>query len=475
MGRREQGIFPGLAAQGVGEKMSLKKSQVRSLGKILPEDGLLFNPAEKLIYGTDAGRRFAMPWAVVLPETVDQVRQIMHWAGQERVPVIPRARGTNVVSACVPQAGGIVLSCLKLGRILSLSSRDFTAHVQPAVITHELQQAAAAKGLFYPPDPASVRVCSIGGNIATNAGGMRAVKYGVTRDYVLGLEVVLPGGELIRTGGTVHKNVVGLDLTSLMVGSEGCLGVVVGAWLKLLPRPAHAATMLACFENEEQALESVDQIFGAGLLPCALEFLPREVLHCLSAYSGMPWPDKAGAALMVQCDGLKGSVRQEMTEARKRLKEAVYVDEAENSDQERIWELRRLINPASFRLGSGKASDDVSIPRGSLLKAMQGIRRIAGRYSLQVLAFGHAGDGNLHVNFMYDHTRQNIQKEVQRARAELLDLVLGLEGSMSGEHGVGLAKRGFLNRQPGPAALEIMHGIKKVLDPDGILNPGKAI
>lgn len=455
--------------------MSLKKSQVRALGKILPEDGLLFNPAEKLIYGTDAGRRFAMPWAVVLPETVQQVREIMHWAGHQRVPVIPRARGTNVVSACVPQAGGIVLSCLKLNRIMSLSSRDFTAHVQPGVITHELQQAAGAKGLFYPPDPASVRICSIGGNIATNAGGMRAVKYGVTRDYVLGLEVVLPGGELIRTGGQVHKNVVGLDLTSLMVGSEGCLGVVVGAWLKLLPRPEHAATMLACFESEEQALESVDNIFGAGLLPCALEFLPREVLQCLSAYSGMPWPDKAEAALIVQCDGLKSSVREEMAEVRKRLKEPVYSDEAEHGEQERIWELRRLISPASYRLGSGKASDDVSIPRGSLLEAMQGIRRIAGKYSLQVLVFGHVGDGNLHVNFMYDDKLQNVQKDVQRAREDLLDLVLGLRGSMSGEHGVGLAKRRFLNRQPGPAALEIMRRIKKVFDPDGLLNPGKAI
>ncbi len=455
--------------------MTLKKSQVKSLGRILPRDGLLLNPAEKLIYGTDAGRRFAMPLAVVLPETVQQVREIMRWAVQERVPVIPRARGTNVVSACVPQAGGIVLSCLKLNRIISISRRDFTAHVQPGVITHELQQAAAAKGLFYPPDPASVRICSIGGNIATNAGGMRAVKYGVTRDYVLGLEVVLPGGELMITGGKVHKNVVGLDLTSLMVGSEGCLGVVVGAWIKLLPLPGYSATILACFENEDQALESVDQIFGAGLLPCALEFLPREVLHCLSVYSGMPWPDNTGAALVVQCDGLKSSVRQEIAEVRKRLKDPVYIDEAAKSEQERIWELRRLINPASYRLGSGKASDDVSIPRGSLAEAMQGIRRIAGNYSLQVLAFGHAGDGNLHVNFMYDDTKQDMQKAARKARIELLELVLGLGGSMSGEHGVGLAKRRFLNRQPGPGALEIMRGVKKVFDPHGILNPGKAI
>ncbi|WP_291322625.1 FAD-linked oxidase C-terminal domain-containing protein [Desulfonatronospira sp.] len=453
--------------------MSLKKSQIKSLGRILPQDCLLLTPPEKLIYGTDAGRRFAMPWAVVLPKTVQQVRMVMHWALQERVPVIPRARGTNVVSACVPHTGGIVLSCLRLNRIVSISNRDFTACVQPGVITYELQEAARVRGLFYPPDPASVRVCSIGGNIATNAGGMRAVKYGVTRDYVLGLEVVLPGGELLMTGARVHKNVVGLDLTSLMVGSEGCLGVVVGAWIKLLPLPQYAATMLACFENEEHALESVDNIFGAGLLPAALEFLPREVLECLSGYADMPWPHNAGAALVIQCDGLEGSVKQEMAALRQSLANPVYSDEAEHKEQERIWELRRLINPASFRLGTGKASDDVSVPRGSLLQAIRGIRRIAGDNSLQVLVFGHVGDGNLHVNFMYDDSLQGIELHIRSAREELMDLVLGLGGSISGEHGVGLSKKPFSGRQPGALALEYMRGIKRVFDPENILNPGK--
>lgn len=414
-----------------------------------------------------------MPWAVVRPGSVDQVREIMRWAGKEKVPVIPRARGTNVVQACVPHRGGIVLSCLKLNRILSLDSRDFTAHVQPGVITHELQQAALARNLFYPPDPASVRVCTIGGNINTNAGGMRALKYGVTRDYVLGLEAVLPGGELIRTGARVHKNVVGLDLTSLMVGSEGTLGIIVSAWLKLLPRPQCSATLLACFSQEAHALNTVDSIFAAGVLPSAMEFLPREVLQCLSGYASMPWPAGTGAALIIQSDGTGPGVEEEMSRIRLALEKPLHVDLARQEDEERIWEFRRLINPASFRLGPDKASDDVTVPRGRILEAVEGIRAVAREHSLPVLVFGHVGDGNLHTNFMYDSDIQGMRQKAGLARRDLISLVLGLGGSMSGEHGVGLSKRHFLSRQPGPAALRLMREIKKVFDPDNILNPEK--
>jgi len=451
----------------------LSKAQIKTLKSILPLDALLLTPQEKLIYGTDAGGRFAMPWAVVRPQTVDQVQQIMHWAEQERVPVIPRASATNVVSACVPHMGGIVMSCLKMNSILSVDQRDFTAHVQPGVITYELQQAVRAKSLFYPPDPASLRVCTIGGNISTNAGGMHAVKYGVTRDYVLGLEVVLPGGELIRTGGRVHKNVVGYDLTSLLVGAEGTLGVIVGAWLKLLPQPPCSATILVCFAEENQALDAVDKVFTTGMLPAALEFLPAEVLSCLSGYASMPWPESAGAALIIQVDGTEAKVKEEISLVCSKLTDTLHLEIARQKEQEHIWELRRLINPASFRLGPDKCSDDVCVPRSRILNAVQGIRSIADDYSLPVLVFGHVGDGNLHVNFMYDGSIQGMKNQVAGCRREMLRLVLELDGSISGEHGVGLSKRPFLTSQPGSGVLRLMRGIKKVFDPHNILNPEK--
>jgi len=455
-------------------KTCLSKFQLKALRDIFPGDSMSVVPAEMFIYGTDAGRNFSMPWAVVRPGSVLQVQELMRLAHQEKIPVIPRARGTNVVSACVPDQGGIVLSCLKMDKIISIEPDDFTALVQPGVITYELQQQAAALDLFYPPDPASNRISTIGGNIATNAGGMRAVKYGVTRDYVLGLEAVLPGGGIVKTGGRVHKNVVGLDLTRLLVGSEGTLGIIVKAWLKLLPRPEYSATVLACFEDEKKALKAVQDIFKSGFLPCALEFLPEEVMACLAGYGPVPWPDRAGSALIIQVDGTRPCVEQEIKKVQSAMKNVLHLDLALLEDEDRIWEIRRLINPASYSLGPDKVSDDVVVPRGKILEAVQGIRRISQKYDLSILAFGHIGDGNIHVNYMYDSSVQDQKEDVKAARQETLGLILGLGGSVSGEHGVGLSKRPFISLQLGPAEVELMHGIKKVFDPHDILNPGKA-
>ena len=446
---------------------------MKLLRDIFPGDSMTLAPEEMLIYGTDAGRQFSLPWAVVRPGEATQVQELMRLAHKDRIPVIPRARGTNVVGACVPDQGGIVLSCLRMNRIISLDSQDFTALVQPGVITGELARKAGSMGLFYPPDPASMRFSTIGGNIATNAGGMSAVKYGVTRDYVLGLELVLPGGDLISTGGPVHKNVVGLDLTRLMVGSEGTLGVIVNAWLKLLPAPEYRATMLVCFDNEDLALGAADDVFRRGILPCAMEFLPREVMGCLAEYGPVPWPGNSKSALIIKVDGLKTCVENHVEIIRRALKGPTHLDLALQDDDQRIWELRRLINPASFTLGPDKASDDVVVPRGKVLDAVRGIRNISGKYSLQILAFGHIGDGNLHVNYMYHASDPRLGAKVTAARREVLRLVLDLGGSISGEHGTGLSKRPFISWQLSPRELEVIRGIKKVFDPEGVLNPGK--
>ncbi|WP_028573758.1 FAD-binding oxidoreductase [Desulfonatronovibrio hydrogenovorans] len=453
----------------------LSRSSLKALASIFPGDALSLRPEEMLIYGTDAGKKFSMPWAVVRPERTEQVQELMALAQKERIPVIPRARGTNVVSACVPDQGGVVLSCLRMNKVLSIDPRSFTACVQPGVITHDLQKKVRSLGLYYPPDPASMKVSTIGGNIATNAGGMSAVKYGVTRDYVLGLEAVLPGGEIIRTGGRVHKNVVGLDLTRLFTGSEGGLGIIVKAWLKLLPAPEYSASILACFEDEVMALEGVSRIFESGILPCAMEFLPGEIMKCLAGYGPVPWPEDAGACLIIRVDGSVDGTRHQTERIRQSLQNTLYLDVAGQEDEERIWEMRRLINPASFSLGPDKVSDDVVVPRGVVLDAVQGIRAIARKYALNILAFGHIGDGNIHVNYMHDASQPGSGQRVDQARQEVLSLVLELEGSISGEHGVGLSKKPFLTRQVGPRELEIMRSIKKVFDPYNILNPGKGI
>ncbi|MFW6037760.1 MAG: FAD-binding oxidoreductase [Desulfonatronovibrio sp.] len=456
-------------------RTGLGRSQIKTLARIFPGDTMTLAPAEMLIYGTDAGRKFDMPWAVVRPENKEQVQELMRMAHKDRIPVIPRARGTNVVSACVPDQGGIILSCLNMDKILSLDADNFTALVQPGVITRDLQQEARRFGLFYPPDPASMRVSTIGGNIATNAGGMRAVKYGVTRNYVLGLEVVLPGGRLINTGSRVHKNVVGLDLTGLFTGSEGTLGIIVSAWLKLLPEPEYSATVLACFENETMALEGVRDIFKLGLLPCALEFLPAEVMTCLSAFGPVPWPENSQSALIVRVDGTTACVTNQVAQIKSVLKNTVFQDLAMQEDEERIWEIRRLINPASFSLGPDKVSDDVVVPRGKILSAVQNFQQTARKHGLNILAFGHVGDGNIHVNYMHNASDDKSRQAVDRARKEVLRTVLELGGSISGEHGVGLSKKPFISWQLGPDQIEIMKDLKKVFDPAGILNPGKGI
>jgi glycolate oxidase len=452
----------------------LSKSQLQSLGSIFSGESMTVVPAEMLIYGTDAGQRFSMPWAVVRPENTAQIQELMRLAQKDRIPVIPRARGTNVVSGCVPDQGGIVLSCLKMNQILSINPNDFTALVQPGAVTNDLRQKAQDLGLFYPPDPASMRVSTIGGNIATNAGGMNAVKYGVTKDYVLGLEVVLPGGEIINTGSRVHKNVVGLDLTRLLVGSEGTLGIIARAWLKLLPAPEYSATVLACFKNEEQAISAVHDVFGSGILPCALEFLPAEVMACLAGHGPVPWPERAGSALIIRVDGTRPCVEQEIKKVQSAMQNVLHLDLTLLEEEDRIWEIRRLINPASYSLGPDKLSDDVVVPRGKILEAVRGIRRISQKYDLSILAFGHIGDGNIHVNYMHDASVQDQKEKVKAARQETLGLILGLGGSMSGEHGVGLSKKPFITWQLGPGELEIMRGIKRIFDPENILNPGKA-
>jgi D-lactate dehydrogenase (cytochrome)/glycolate oxidase len=447
------------------------------LEKIFPGDAAVTSPEEMFVYGADASRRHAMPTAVVRPDTVEQIQALLAFAQAHRLPILPRGRATNTVGDCVPVTGGIVVSTARMHRILEIDPDDFVAVVEPGLVTGDLQAALAKERLFYAPDPASVKFSTIGGNASTCAGGMRAVKYGVTRDHILGLEVVLPGGELVHFGGRTHKNVVGLDFTRLFVGSEGTLGFITKLTVKLLPLPAATATLALAFASVDEALAAAGDVFRAGILPVALEFMAREAMAAVAKISPVPWPAEAGAVLLIRVDGSAEAVAADigLLKAATRPAGPVFSRAAvTREDEEALWELRRLLNPASFQAAPDKISDDVTVPRGRLRAAAAGIAAVAEELGLQILLFGHVGDGNLHVNIMHDAADSGERDRAQAARERILTLCLSLRGTLSGEHGVGLAKLPFLDRQLPPLERDLMTRVKAAFDPHGIMNPHKA-
>jgi D-lactate dehydrogenase (cytochrome)/glycolate oxidase len=449
----------------------------RALEKIFPGDAAVFSPEEMFVYGVDASRRHALPAAVVRPDNLEQVRALLALAQDKRLPVLPRGRATNTVGDCTPVAGGVVVSTARLNRIKDIDADDFVAVVEPGVVTADLQAEAAKKRLFYAPDPASVKFSTVGGNVATCAGGMRAVKYGVTRDHVLGLTAVLPGGEVVHCGRRTHKNVVGLDLARLFCGSEGTLGIITELTVKLLPLPAATATLALAFADVDAALTAAGDVFRAGILPVALEFMAREAMAAVAAISPVPWPETAGAALLIRLDGSPEAVAADLALLEAATKPAGPVwsrRAATPQDEEAVWEPRRLLNPASFKAAPDKISDDVTVPRGKLRAASAGIKAVADELSLKILLFGHVGDGNLHVNIMHDAANADERARAEAARERILSLALSLGGTLSGEHGVGLSKLPFIDRQLSPVERGLMARIKAAFDPYGIMNPGKA-
>jgi len=455
--------------------MGLGRNQRRFLRDTFPGDGCLLDAEAAAIFGTDASRLVGAPWAVVRPETEEQAVALLTWAHAGRVPLFPRARGTNVVGACVPLDGGVVVSTLRMNRVLDVDGNDFCAVVQPGVVTGDLQRELAARGLMYAPDPASVRVSTIGGNVATNAGGMRAVKYGVTREHVLGVRAVLPGGDVLRCGGRNHKNVVGLDLTRLFVGSEGTLGLFTELTLKLLPLPEATATVLAGYPGVDGALAASRAVLAAGILPAAMEFMAEAVLDAVARVGEVPWGPEVRAALLLRLDGGQDALVADLRRLDRVLGATgpVFLEHGMGADEERLWEVRRLINPASFTIAPDKMSDDITVPRGRVGQALERIRAVAGQAGLTIMTFGHLGDGNIHVNVMYDAAAGQTEAAANAKRA-ILAHVLALGGTMSGEHGVGLTKLPYLDEQLSPRERDLMRRIKAAFDPHGIMNPGKA-
>ncbi len=414
------------------------------------------------------------PNAAVQARDAADVQKVLAYSRQKRIPVVPRGAGSGKSGGALADRGGIVLSLERMNRIVEVSRDDMVCVVEPGVILERLQESVEAEGLFYPPDPNSQAMCSIGGNLAHNAGGPRALKYGVTRDYVLGVEAVLPTGELIKTGHRSWKGVAGYDLTQLLVGSEGTLAVIVKATLKLIPLPRSVATLLAFFPDEDKAALAVQKIFGAGLLPRACELLDGPTMRAVSPRAPFKFPEDVGGALIVEHDGNGDAVFEELARSGEMCTEAGATDVVaaqDDAQRRKIWETRRMISVAMTTIRPHKISEDVAVPRGQLVRMIERVRVIGDRYGLPTACYGHAGDGNLHVNLLFGSLEE--RQKSHAAVDDVLQAAIDLGGTITGEHGVGLAKRAFLGREQKPEVIALQKRLKQAFDPDNLLNPGK--
>jgi glycolate oxidase len=436
--------------------------------------------ADEEVVAAHAGDKWSAshrPEAVVFAESTADVVEVMKFAAGNGIPVTTRGAGVGYVGGCVPVRGGIALSVMRMNRILGLHPEDGVAVVQPGVITRDLQDAARAVGWEYPPDPASLKECSLGGNIATNAGGPRCLKYGVTRSYVLGLEVVLADGRVLRTGGRLHKNKTGFDLIGLFTGSEGMLGVITEATLRLIPKPAARAMLAAVFPEFAMAAAAVQAILNAGHLPSALEITDGFTLDAARKRLGAEVFPPGNAHLIVEIDGRAAAVTAEIEEIHALLENlgAAFIERApDEASCERIWQLRREFSYALRDTGLTKLNEDIVVPRSKLVDLVEFAARLQAQTCIPVACFGHAGDGNIHTNLMVgDYANPEVRQMAEHALDLLFTWVLENGGAITGEHGVGLAKKRWIDQALGAVSLDVHRAIKHALDAGDILNPGK--
>ncbi|MEZ5465801.1 MAG: FAD-linked oxidase C-terminal domain-containing protein [Lysobacteraceae bacterium] len=440
-------------------------------------DALLTDPGECLAYGYDNSRRRATPAAVVLPDNADQLQRLVQLCREHQMPITARGRGTNTTGASVPVEGGVVVSFERMNRILRISPDDRVAVVEPGVLNGDLQTALSEHGLFWPPDPTSAPYSSVGGNLACNAGGPRAVRWGSSRDNVLGLVAITGCGERIRCGAPTSKDSTGYDLSRLVVGSEGTLALIVEASLKLSAKPESRRSLRALYRDTESAARAVGQLMIQAELPSALEFMDAEAVRLARERGGADIPD-AGALLMIEVESAEGAVdaARDALETAARNDGLIAIDRADDAQQrESLWAARRALSPALRSVAPGKINEDVVVPVSRLAELVTRLQIFAQRHDTHVVSFGHAGNGNLHVNLLHDPADT---AQTQRALACLDDVfatVIELGGTLSGEHGIGLAKRDWMARAFDADTLATMRRVKAAFDPDGILNPGKVL
>ena len=455
----------------------MDKHIITKLQKIVGKDGVLSTPEDLAVYSYDGTFAEHWPDVVVLPRSTEQASQVVKFAAKEQIPVVTRGMGSGMAAASVPFNGGITLAMTRMNRILEIDEVNATAHVESGIVTADLQTAVEKRGLFYPPDPSSIKHSTIGGNIACNAGGPRCLKYGVTSDYVLGLTVVLADGRVLHTGGKCIKDVVGYDLTALFTGSEGTLGVITAALLRLVPRPRFARTALAEFSPLDDASRTVNAILAAGIVPATLELMDETAITCIEESMRLSLPLDVDAILLIETDGSdEAAVLREIEAIEGICQEygarqvKVARDESERS---KLWQARRSVSPALARRAPNKLGEDITVPRSAIPEAIRRIKAISAKHSLPIVIFGHAGDGNLHPNILFDKRDPEQWGKVEQMVAEEFAVALELGGTLSGEHGVGALKRPYLEQALGPVSIDIQKRIKAALDPANILNPGK--
>jgi glycolate dehydrogenase FAD-linked subunit len=455
----------------------LSASLAKELEQIVGADHVRRDVSSLAAYGVDALRIGHPADLVILPGSAQEIAAIARLCHEMRVPLVVRGAGTGYTGGAVPTSGGIVLSVERLNRILEIDEENLLAVVQPAVITGKLQEAVEARGLFYPPDPQSLKESSIGGNVAECAGGPRAFKYGVTKRYVLALQAVLPTGEIIRTGSKAVKNVVGYDLTQLLVGSEGTLAIITEITVRLIPKPPAVATLRACFPDVPSAVRAVTELLRRRVVPVTLELMDADSLQAVIDYVGERLaPDGTGALLLLEVDGFPEAIESEAhrVDAACRAAGAIEVLHAANEDERAaLWRVRRETSYALTTIAGLKLNNDVVVPRGRVPALMALVERLRSTHRLRIPCFGHAGDGNIHVNIMVSPEDADEIARAQQAVGELFEGVVALEGSISGEHGIGFSKAPYISLELSPEVIALSKRVKAAFDPHGILNPGK--
>jgi len=432
----------------------------------------------KRAYSYDATKERYIPWAVAFPKNEEEVRELLMYCNENLIPVVPRGAGSGFTGGALPVSGGVVLAFEKyMNKILEIDEKDMVAVVQPGVVNAYLQKEVEKRGLFYPPDPASMDYSTIGGNVSENAGGMRAAKYGITKDYVMSLRAVLPNGDIIRAGKRTIKDVAGYNVAGILVGSEGTLAVITEITLKLLPKPKLKKTYMGIFENVEDAMNAVYKSLSKGAMPVAMEFMDSLVVKALREKLGVNLPDWAGALLVGDVDG---NVEEEINYQLSILQESFNQEGAKEfkiaqneKESQEIWYARRNASPAITIYGSKKINEDISVPRSKLPEALNKIYQIGDKYNLTIPCFGHAGDGNIHVNVMVNKDDEDEVKRGYKAVEEIFKAVVEMGGTLSGEHGIGISKAPFMKIAFSDAELNLFKRIKQAFDPNNILNPGK--
>jgi glycolate oxidase len=452
---------------------------IEILSGIFPSEALLTLREDLIPYSFDGTAVLQqMPAAVVFAQTVEEVSRLLKVANAEKLAIVPRGSGTGLSGGSVPVEGSVVLCLAQMNRILEVDPKNLTLLAESGATTVSIAEAAEQAGLFYPPDPGSMKISTIGGNVAENSGGLRGLKYGVTRDYVMGLEVVLPDGEVMFTGNKCVKDVAGYSLRDLFIGSEGTLGVVTKVLLSLIPKPMAGKTLLAVFDRMEDAARTVSAIIAAKIIPCTLEFLDRVTINCVEDFAAIGLPRDAAAVLLMETDGHPAAVEQEAEEMAKiaRASKARDVKVAQTTEEAlRLATARRAAFSSLARIAPTTILEDATVPRSELSRMVEEIQRVAERHNLKIGTFGHMGDGNLHPTFLTNEKDLDEMHRVEIAMKEIFDHALALGGTITGEHGVGLAKKAFLKKAVGELNFAVMKRIKDCFDPNRILNPGKIL